>query len=92
MTVESWDVAVVGGGIAGASAAYELSRAARVLLLDMEGTLGHHATGRSAAMLLETYGGTDVRALAADEDLLSLGLDPARIHPDRFTTAPGGPP
>jgi D-arginine dehydrogenase len=28
----------------------------------MEATLGHHATGRSAAMFLQTYGGADVRA------------------------------
>lgn len=59
---KQWDVVVIGGGIAGASVAYELSDVADVLLVDMESTLGYHATGRSAAMFLETYGGTDVRA------------------------------
>ncbi|GAA3512987.1 FAD-dependent oxidoreductase [Aeromicrobium panaciterrae] len=61
-TDKQWDVLVIGGGIAGASVAYELAGVADVLLVDMESTLGHHATGRSAAMFLETYGGADVRA------------------------------
>lgn len=60
--VGSHDVAVIGGGIAGASVAYELAGVADVVLVDMEDTLGHHATGRSAAMFLETYGGADIRA------------------------------
>jgi D-arginine dehydrogenase len=54
---------VIGGGIAGASLAYELALDCDVALLDMESTLGYHATSRSAAMFLETYGGADVRAL-----------------------------
>nr|MCW2728614.1 dependent oxidoreductase [Aeromicrobium sp.] len=63
MTPDHWDVMVIGAGIAGASLAYELASTADVLLLDMEQTLGYHATGRSAAMFLETYGGEDIRAL-----------------------------
>ncbi|MDC5697065.1 FAD-binding oxidoreductase [Intrasporangium calvum] len=59
----SYDVVVIGGGIAGVSAAYELAVDHTVLLVEMEATLGHHATGRSAAMYLETYGGPQVRAL-----------------------------
>jgi D-arginine dehydrogenase len=59
---DHWDVVVIGAGIAGASVAYELATDATVLLLDMEDTLGFHATGRSAAMFLETYGGADIRA------------------------------
>lgn len=59
---DRWDVVVIGAGIAGTSVAYELAASAKVLLLDMEDTLGFHATGRSAAMFLETYGGADIRA------------------------------
>jgi D-arginine dehydrogenase len=57
------DVIVIGGGIAGASAAYELGRSARVLLLEAESQPGFHATGRSAALFTETYGNAVVRAL-----------------------------
>ena len=57
------DVIVIGGGIAGLSIAYELSAEARVLVVEMESTLAYHTTGRSAATFLETYGGSQVRAL-----------------------------
>ena len=57
------DVVVIGGGIAGVSVAYELSRSLGVTLLEMEPTLAYHTTGRSAATFLETYGGEQVRAL-----------------------------
>ena len=57
------DVIVIGGGIAGVSIAYELSKAVRVTVLEMESTLAYHTTGRSAALFLETYGGVQVRAL-----------------------------
>jgi len=59
----SADVIVIGGGIAGVSVAYELSKAAKVVLLETESTLAYHTTGRSAAAFLETYGGEQVRAL-----------------------------
>jgi D-arginine dehydrogenase len=60
------DVAIVGGGIAGASVAWELTRrGARAVLLEAEGAPGMHSTGRSAAVLTETTGPPVVRALAA---------------------------
>jgi len=43
------DVIIVGGGIAGAGAAYEISRFASVVLLERETRCGYHSTGRSAA-------------------------------------------
>lgn len=58
------DVIVIGGGIAGASAAAEIAaEGARVLLLEMESQPGYHATGRSAAMYEPSEGVAMVRAL-----------------------------
>ena len=55
------DIAIIGGGIAGASAAWALSPYAKVVVLEAEDGLGFHSTGRSAAMLTETYAGSLVR-------------------------------
>jgi len=57
------EVLVVGAGIAGASAAYELAGAADVVLLEAESQPGYHASGRSAAMFVEDYGNRVIRAL-----------------------------
>lgn len=58
-------VIVVGGGIAGASAAWALADVlADVTLLELEAQPGTHATGRSAAILSETSGLTEVCGLA----------------------------
>lgn len=54
---------MIGAGIAGASAAAELSRHGRVLMLECESQPGYHATGRSAAILAQTYGNDVVRTL-----------------------------
>lgn len=61
----TWDVVVVGGGIAGVSVAAELARSRSVLLVEAEGELAAHTTGRSAAIFLPSYGGPVVRALTA---------------------------
>lgn len=58
------DVAVVGGGIAGASAAYEMAARSSVVLIEAEATCGYHSTGRSAAVFTECYGEPVVRRLA----------------------------
>jgi D-arginine dehydrogenase len=57
-------IAVVGGGIAGASAAYELAGRAEVTVFERESTCGYHSTGRSAALFTECYGDPVVRRLA----------------------------
>jgi D-arginine dehydrogenase len=44
------DFLVIGGGIAGVSAAYELAQHGSVTVLEQESTPGYHTTGRSAAI------------------------------------------
>ena len=58
------DFLVVGAGMAGASAAYWLAERGRVVVLEQEDAPGYHATGRSAAMYMETYGGPLTKGLA----------------------------
>ncbi len=57
------DFAVVGAGIAGASLGWELAAHGSVLLLERESLPGYHTTGRSAALFLETYGTSAIRAM-----------------------------
>jgi len=59
----SVDFLIVGGGIAGASVGFWLSRYGSVLLLEREEHPGYHSTGRSAALFWEGYGTSQVRAL-----------------------------
>jgi D-arginine dehydrogenase len=61
----SYDVVVVGAGIAGLSAAAELARDGTVLLCEAEPVAERHATGRSAAAYLASYGNATVRGLTA---------------------------
>lgn len=60
---ETFDIAIAGAGIAGASLAAALVGRARVLLLEREDRPGYHATGRSAAFWTESYGGPAVQPL-----------------------------
>jgi len=55
--------AIVGAGIAGASAGFHLARAGKTLLIERESQPGYHSTGRSAALYTETYGNRVIRAL-----------------------------
>ncbi|WP_406645391.1 FAD-dependent oxidoreductase [Aliisedimentitalea scapharcae] len=54
---------VIGGGIAGVSAAARLSEHAQVVVLEQEDALAYHASGRSAAMFEENYGAPSTLAL-----------------------------
>ena len=58
------DVIVIGAGIAGASAAHALSAHASVVLVETEPQPGHHATGRSAALLNSSVGDRSICELA----------------------------
>lgn len=63
------DFLIIGGGIAGISAAARLSHLGSVLLLEAEANLAHHASGRSAALFEPRYGLAPVVALSyASED------------------------
>jgi D-arginine dehydrogenase len=57
------DFVIIGGGIAGGSIGYFLAPHGRTVLLEREPQPGYHATGRSAALFLESYGTVQVRAL-----------------------------
>lgn len=88
---------VVGGGIAGVSAAAELAaRGAETVLVEAEQQLAHHTTGRSAAMYLPTYGGPVVRALTAaslgDFAALSVEHEAPLLSPRAlvYVAGPGG--
>ncbi len=59
----NFDFIVVGAGIAGASAAYELQQHGSVVLLEREPLPGQHTTGRSAAFLVDSYAGLVVQKL-----------------------------
>ena len=58
-----FDVIIVGGGIAGASLGAEIAGKRRTLIVEAEDHCGYHATGRSAAFYLESYGGPEVAKL-----------------------------
>jgi D-arginine dehydrogenase len=59
------DYVVIGGGVAGLAAAYELSRVSAVVLIERETMPGYHSTGRSAAVISENYGPLGWQALVS---------------------------
>ncbi|MAT88911.1 MAG: glycerol-3-phosphate dehydrogenase [Aestuariivita sp.] len=59
------DIVIIGGGIAGISAAARLAPSADVIVLEAERQLAYHASGRSAAAFIKDYGNSVVRALNA---------------------------
>ena len=61
--MSDFDVVIVGGGIGGASLGAEIADRCRTLIIEAEQYCGYHATGRSAAFWLESYGGPTVALL-----------------------------
>lgn len=59
----TFDFAVIGGGMAGTSVAYELSKSGTVALFEQEDQCGYHSSSRSAAMFIEGYGSPVWRTL-----------------------------
>lgn len=86
MTEHIYDIAVIGGGIAGASVAAELAAElapeARVVLIERESQPGYHTTGRSAAIAIPTYGPATIRALTRASEAFY------RNPPDGFADHP----
>ena len=76
------DILVIGGGIAGISAAARLAADAKVTVLEAEPVIGQHSSGRSAAIFIRNYGNQTLRALnaasapflAAPEDISDTSL------------------
>ena len=58
------DFLIIGGGIAGISAAARLSELGSVIVLEAEAALAHHASGRSAALYEPRYGAPAVVGLS----------------------------
>ncbi len=80
------DILVIGGGIAGLSAAAALSKHGKVVVLEAEEQIGFHSSGRSATMLHYFLGDQLVRALTlASRRFIE---DP----PPGFTDVPLGQP
>jgi D-arginine dehydrogenase len=78
--------------MAGMSLATELAATHSVVVLEQEGQLAHHATGRSAAAFLESYGGPEVRALTrASRPLLEKAAVDAPLLTGRPLLWIGGP-
>ncbi len=66
------DFLVIGAGISGTAAGYELARLGSVIILEAEDTPGYHSTGRSAALFTRNYGPALVRAIStASYDFLT---------------------
>jgi glycine/D-amino acid oxidase-like deaminating enzyme len=63
--MQAYDIAIIGGGIAGLSLAYLLGGRRSVVVLEQETAPGYHATGRSAAEFVLRYNSPEVCKLAA---------------------------
>lgn len=60
----TFDIVVIGGGMAGFSAAAELAKTHKVCVVEREAQAGYHSTGRSAATFVPSYGPPAIQALA----------------------------
>ena len=80
------DILIIGGGIAGLSAAATLSKHGHVVVVEAEEHVGFHSSGRSATMLHYFLGDRLVRALT----LASRAF--IENPPDGFTDVPLGHP
>lgn len=85
--MERADFLIVGGGVAGLSAAARLARHGRAIVLETEDAIGFHSSGRSAAFSHFGIGNRVVRALTAQSrDFFLAPGEPAlaKRHPALF--------
>ncbi|HEY4161782.1 MAG TPA: FAD-binding oxidoreductase [Dongiaceae bacterium] len=82
------DFLVIGAGISGAAAAYELAAHGVTVLLEMEDRPGHHSTGRSASLYTPNYGPKAVRAIC--QAAYSFFRDPPAGFSDYPLLSPRG--
>ena len=82
---DTFDICVIGGGMAGLSAAAGLAAVRSVVLVEREPHWAYHSTGRSAALFAESYGNTAVRALTRASREFYLSGEAA----ERFTRPRG---
>ena len=76
------DFLVIGGGISGAAAAYELAAHGKVIVLEAESAPGYHSTGRSAALYTKNFGNATARAFnRASLPFLTAPPDGFADHP-----------
>ncbi|MBL4801183.1 MAG: FAD-binding oxidoreductase [Emcibacter sp.] len=81
---ETADFIIIGGGIAGASAGYELCKKGRVVILEKESQLAYHTTGRSSAIFQLGYNKGDVLLhilVKSSEDFLRHPPEGFAAHP-----------
>ena len=71
-----YDYLVIGAGISGAAAAYELAASGTVALMEAESMPGYHSTGRSAALFTPNYGGEAVRLISKASQAFLLDPPP----------------
>ena len=80
--MDTVDVCIIGGGMAGASVAFHLAPHASVTVLEREPHVGYHSTGRSAALYAPNYCSSLVQRLTlAGQPFLTT-------PPPGFTTTP----
>jgi len=80
--MQTYDIAIIGGGIAGFSLAYFLGDKRSVVVLERESAPGYHSTGRSAAEFVLRHDSPDVCLLAA------ISRDFLESPPEGFTETP----
>ena len=82
------DYLIIGAGMAGASAGFYLAQFGKTIVLEQEEFPGYHTTGRSAAMLIPSYGPAQVRALTA-ASMASFKALPAQFETHPLLTPRG---